>query len=563
MGGYRYGNKVLTPQYFYFNSWLYYSDASTTSTTYTVYFTAGAQLSSNTGAVQKTMTCTLTDLSGVHTTRTATKKFSTSDMDSNKRSTYLSTQAWTWNKGHNQSTKQVRVRLSGIGGDGDSIATFDVVVPPLTSYSVSYALNGGSAGGQDFSPQTKYYGETLHLRTATPSKAGYIFSGWKSTAGYIYQPGNSFTGNNSTTLTAQWTAKTCKVNYYKNHSTAQGTIASQTKTWNKSLTLSNGSGFTRTNYKLSHWTTSSTGGTVYQLGGTLSTLSESTYDSGNFNLYAQWVQDYKKPTISYPKAFRVDSSGDPDDFGTRLKVTFEFTNGEQGGVPVTDDLEYTVTIDDVDKGSGTLSSSPFADIYSSDTGYSTDTSHRVVIKICNPDYDTTGTSYTLTIGAYRYPIDLLADGSNVYMGIMTPATSGVTLKTSSIKSTGDIYTNNHSGPIGYRMYNSGTKTGFSSNNSSTAISGDIPISAGTWLFIGAVEYPANSTGVRHLMWYNGSTAISGSRVTINATSGGFTTRVQTITTVYTSTDTNMTLYGFQNSGTAMSVPYYWQAVRIS
>lgn len=78
-----------------------------------------------------------------------------------------------------------------------------------TSY-VTYNGNGSGAGGVP-NQQAKQYGTNLTLSSAVPTRRGYQFNGWNTKAdgtGTTYQPGATFTSNDSTTLYAKW-LKTC------------------------------------------------------------------------------------------------------------------------------------------------------------------------------------------------------------------------------------------------------------------------------------------------------------------------------------------------------------------
>lgn len=135
---------------------------------------------------------------------------------------------------------------------------------------------------------------------------------------------------------------------------------------------------------------------------------------------------------------------------------------------------------------------------------------------------------------------------------------------------GSLTIDGHNTSVGYRNSGNGTKS-LASGNSPVQISGnDLTLTAGTWLLIGAVDFPyttntASITGVRHIVWYQGSSAINGSRITVPAYSNiqGFNTRLQTITAVSLTQSTNFYIYGFQDSGATMTANYFWQIVRIA
>ena len=72
------------------------------------------------------------------------------------------------------------------------------------TYTVAFNANGGSGAP---SSQTKTYGVTLTLSSTVPSRVGYDFLGWGTSAGATtatYQPGGSYTANAATTLYAVW-----------------------------------------------------------------------------------------------------------------------------------------------------------------------------------------------------------------------------------------------------------------------------------------------------------------------------------------------------------------------
>ena len=163
-----------------------------------------------------------------------------------------------------------------------------VTVPAKPSYAVKYNANGGSGAP---SAQTKWYGESLTLRTGTPTRTGYSFRGWAttSTGSVKYAAGGTYTANAAVTLYAVWQALTYTVSYNANG--GSGTTASQTKNYNQALTLRT-NGFTRTNYVFDRWNTKTNGsGTYYAAGGTLPASVNQAV-----TLYAIW---YAPHTVSY------------------------------------------------------------------------------------------------------------------------------------------------------------------------------------------------------------------------------------------------------------------------
>ena len=105
-----------------------------------------------------------------------------------------------------------------------------------TTYTVTYNANGGSGAP---SAQTKTKDVSLTLSTTRPSRAGYNFLGWATSASATsaqYQPGSTYTANANITLYAVWEAKTYAVRYDANGGT--GAPATQNKVHDKTLTLS-------------------------------------------------------------------------------------------------------------------------------------------------------------------------------------------------------------------------------------------------------------------------------------------------------------------------------------
>ena len=82
--------------------------------------------------------------------------------------------------------------------------TFKTTGTSAATYTVSYNANGGSGAP---AAQTKTHNTALTLSSTKPSRSGYVFLGWaeSSTASTpVYQPGGSYTKNESKTLYAVW-----------------------------------------------------------------------------------------------------------------------------------------------------------------------------------------------------------------------------------------------------------------------------------------------------------------------------------------------------------------------
>ena len=148
------------------------------------------------------------------------------------------------------------------------------------TYTVSYNANGGTGAPGN---QTKYHGVSLTLSSTKPTRTGYTFNGWNTSAygyGTSYAPGGTYTGNANLTLYAQWTPVTYTVSYNANG--GSGAPGNQTKTYGVDLILSSTKP-TRTGYNFTGWNTSSLGyGTSYA-GGAKYT------GNADLTLYAQWT----------------------------------------------------------------------------------------------------------------------------------------------------------------------------------------------------------------------------------------------------------------------------------
>lgn len=216
------------------------------------------------------------------------------------------------------TSKELILKLSFsdlYGGYGQSwtgnwSGTWTFSVPVLESYTVSYNANGGSGVP---SSQTKWYGKTLKLSSAKPTRTGYTFKGWatSSTGGVVYASGSNYTANAAVTLYAVWQINTWTVDYNANGGT--GAPSAQTKTYGQTLKLSTTKP-TRTNYNFKGWGTSSNATeVVYAAGGDYTTNAAIT-------LYAVWELAYWAPRIASLTVNRCSSAGDLDDYGTYAKV---------------------------------------------------------------------------------------------------------------------------------------------------------------------------------------------------------------------------------------------------
>lgn len=117
----------------------------------------------------------------------------------------IKTMSKLYDKGTSAAAKNFAAKLTGISGlSGTMSVTSSFTIPALARYAVTYSANGGTG---EPSGQTKYYGKTLTLSTTKPTRTGYTFVGWGTSANDItsdYAAGASYTENADITLYAIW-----------------------------------------------------------------------------------------------------------------------------------------------------------------------------------------------------------------------------------------------------------------------------------------------------------------------------------------------------------------------
>lgn len=160
------------------------------------------------------------------------------------------------------------------------------------SYAVTYDANGGSGAP---GTQTKWYGEALTLSSTVPTRSGWAFMGWGTTASDTssnYAKGSSYTSNAAIKLYAIWN-KTLKLSFNASSgsdapSTLSATIYNSTTSYKFTIPSKKP---TRTGYSFLGWSkTSGATSASYSAGSTISISSNTT-------LYAVWkVNTY---TVTY------------------------------------------------------------------------------------------------------------------------------------------------------------------------------------------------------------------------------------------------------------------------
>lgn len=163
--------------------------------------------------------------------------------------------------------------------------------------------------------QTKTFDEKLMISSNKPTRKGYNFAGWSTSANgnVVYQPGAEYKNDQNggtVTLYAKWTAWKHTVTYDKNvpanskKTDVKNMPGNQTKIYDQNLTLHSNVP-TRIGYTFVKWTTNKDGtGTAYQPGSQYSYNRDS--DGGTVTLYAVWTPwKYK---VQYDKNVSADSS---------------------------------------------------------------------------------------------------------------------------------------------------------------------------------------------------------------------------------------------------------------
>nr|DAT72664.1 MAG TPA: hypothetical protein [Caudoviricetes sp.] len=177
---------------------------------------------------------------------------------------------------------------------GTDYATTTVTVPAVArpTYTVSYNANGGSGAP---SSQTKQHDITLTLSSTKPTRGGYEFAGWGTSAtdtGVKYAAGGQYTGNASITLYAIWT-NVAKLTINYNANGGSGAPVSQTHLINTTSKIS-GAKPTRNNYVFLGWSTSSSATKATYIADGQYTNNSFT-DGAIVTLYAVWLK--KSPSI--------------------------------------------------------------------------------------------------------------------------------------------------------------------------------------------------------------------------------------------------------------------------
>lgn len=305
-----------------------------------------------------------------------------------------------------------------ITGDSDTQKTnyATITIPALTSYTITYDVNGGSSASAP-SNQTKYYGKTLTLSSTLPTRTGFLFTSWKATDNTLYNPGSSYTKNEATTLTAQWTVNTKTFVFNANGGTS--TMNSQTISYASSgYTALTANTFTRDNYDFNGWNTAADGSGTNYTNEQLIARNQITSNS-TINLYAQWKIAYTAPEITDLACTRLEENS------AQATIDIIWTKGNNG----TSDIDSTQlliaykkttssTWTYITNTTGTTSSIETW-ISSNETAYSTiaknlsEEQYDVQVTVRNSSYTNYARTKTNFISTAFYTIDINSDGTAI------------------------------------------------------------------------------------------------------------------------------------------------------
>lgn len=283
-----------------------------------------------------------------------------------------------------------------------------IATAPTKTYTITYNANGGSgAPGK----QTKTYGKTLKLSTTKPTRTGYTFQGWGTSASgsVVYAAGANYTANASDTLYAIWKANTYTVTYNANG--GSGAPSNQTKTYGVTLKLSTAKP-TRTNYNFLGWGTSAASTTVAYAPGANYT------GNAAITLYAIWELAYSEPTVTNLTADRCNALGELSDEGQYAKVVFNWqidavnSGGLTSVVIQWKQSSATAWNSTTAVSGGTATSGAVSKVVGGNT---LDTEYDYDIQVVVTDAKGNAT-YSIVLPAMKYIIDFLSGGNGVAIG---------------------------------------------------------------------------------------------------------------------------------------------------
>ena len=235
-------------------------------------------------------------------------------------------------------TYGVKINNDVTAGNYSKDIVYTVAVrPQCIVYTLKWDLNSGTgAEGASYNDSEVNYGRTLDLQNYKPTRNGYDFAGWKSSA-----TGNTFAADTENvnvnptnalevTLTAQWTAINYPISYTLNGGSATNPSSYTIET--NTITLNNP---TRSYYNFAGWTGSN--GSTKQ-----TTVTIPKGSTGDKSYTANWTPvNY---TLSYtlnggsatnPSSYNVETATFTLNNPTRNGYTFAGWTGSNGSTKQT------------------------------------------------------------------------------------------------------------------------------------------------------------------------------------------------------------------------------------
>ena len=316
----------------------------------------------------------------------------------------LWSKSYTYTRTTSAATKYLYAKLTDVDRvNAQMLCSTTVSIPRLDSYTVSYNANGGSGAPSN---QTKWFGIGLTLSSAKPTRTGYAFLGWSTSAsgGVNYAAGSSYTGNADLVLYAVWSSSAYTVSYNANG--GSGAPGSQSKAYAQSLILSTTKP-TRTGYVFKGWGTSASTTTV-------------AYNPGDYyvanasiTLYAIWAEDYTKPRITNLSVTRCTSANAASDTGTYALVNFSWACDKSvSSIKIEWKLASTSSWSGAASASVSTSSTSVSQRIGSND-ISADNTYDIRVTVTDAGGSSTASS---TLSGAKYVIDILKSGAGISFG---------------------------------------------------------------------------------------------------------------------------------------------------
>lgn len=182
------------------------------------------------------------------------------------------------------------------------------------TYTITYSAGSGVTGVTVPSAGSATHGSSYTVSSTTPTRTGYKFDGWTSSAGGSVAAGGTISNVTSNiTLTAKWIAR-YTVSYNGNGHNS-GTAPATVTVDSGGSTTAAANPFTKTGSTFTGWNTAANGsGASYAAGATISNITS------NITLYAQWQGN---PTITF-NANKPTGAGSANVAGTPSNTTVTY-----------------------------------------------------------------------------------------------------------------------------------------------------------------------------------------------------------------------------------------------